>query len=365
MKEFFAFVGIFVCILVALIVPVILFVVWKVRRTFSRLAERISGIEMPMALPARIHAQRREKLSWSDEEAANKLLQPLWKFGFEDAGFYEIAEMPGVKVRGLARPAETLWAVLYEHPQAGVWMDFVTRYSEKTPDGENIIGSLTTSNAPQGDELEHQPNHDKIYGRNLDAEGLYQRHLSARRTDVSWHPVVPQNFQEEFERAYATEMDWRFARGGVTENELRAIAAKTGTEMTDEELQILREANQSQAAAALTDAVRERFLEQTSMPAAEWERLRERLVIVHERLSAEAVAGEFQAWVFEENEDDDNDDESEENSAYPAHLTPLQGFEYLNSTLPPARRFEKLAEVDAPVSAHIWRAPGVAFNSYE
>jgi hypothetical protein len=359
MNSFFAIIGITVCILGLLILLGILFVVWKVRKAVSGFAEQISEMQMPIALPARIHAQRREKLVWDDEGTANELLQPLWKLGFEDAGFFEIAEMPGVKVRGLARPSETLWAVLYEHPQAGVWMDFVTRYA----DGETTIGSLTTSNAPQGDELEHRPQHDKIYDKSLDTEGLYQRHLAARRTDVQWQPVVPQNFQAEFERAYADEMDWRHARGGVTESEIRAIALKTGQEVTDDSIKLLRQANEAQAASALSDAVREKFLEQTSMPAAEWERLRDRLIIVHDRLSADTVSGEFQAWAFDE--ETEADDEGEEAIKYPEHLTARQGFEYLNSTLPAPRRFEKIAELNEPVPAEIWRVPDIAFNPYE
>ena len=361
MKEFFAIVGIFVCIIVIILLLGGLFVIWKVRRAFSGLADQLSDMQMPMAMPARIHAQRRENFAWNNEDVVNKLLQPLWKLGFEDAGFYEIAEMPGVKVRALARPSETLWAVVYEHPQAGVWMDYVTRYVEKTPDGENIIGSLTTTNATQGEELERQPNHDKIYVSALGAEALYQRHLAMRRSDVEWSAVVPQNFQAEFEQAYAREMDWRYARGGVTEDELRAIATKSGVEMTDDNIKMLRDANEAQAAVALTDAVRERFLEQTSMPAAQWERLRDRLVIVHDRLSAEQVCAEFAAWAF----DEDNEEKDDANTNYPAHLTPRQGFEYLNSTLPVPRRFENLAEVEEPVPADIWRVPDVAFNQYE
>ncbi|HEY0074934.1 MAG TPA: hypothetical protein VGB77_12595, partial [Abditibacteriaceae bacterium] len=234
--SFFEIIGIVVCVFVVLLILGVLFLVWKLKRAFSDIKDSLGDLQMPMALPARIHPLRREKLTWADEEAVNKLLQPLWRLGFQDAGSYEIEEMPGVKVRGLARPEETLWAVVYEHPQAGAWMDFVTRYADENG---STIGSLTTSNASQGDELEHRPNHDKIYDKSLDADGLYQRHLAARRTDISWHPVMPENFQAEFEKAYANEMDWRFSRGGVTEDELRAIAAKSGTEVTDEEIKML------------------------------------------------------------------------------------------------------------------------------
>jgi hypothetical protein len=101
------------------------------------------------------------------------------------------------------------------------------------------------------------------------------------------------------------------------------------------------------------------------MPAAEWERLRERLVIVHDHMSAQNVAQEFQAWTYNENDNYDEAEGEDDEPTYPQELTPRQGFEYLNSTLTPARRFEKLAEIEEPVPAHIWRVPDVTFNQHE
>lgn len=360
---FFTILGIVVCVLVVLMILAGFYVVWKIKRTLLSLKEQLGDMPMAMAVPARVHLQRREKLQWNDEEAANRHLQPLWRLGFQDVGSFEIAEMPDVKLRGLARPEESLWAVVYEHPQAGVWMDFVTRYT----DGQSTIGSLTTSNARQGEELEHQPAHDKIYAPNLSVEELYQRHLAARRSDMEWQSTVPENYPAEFEKAYASEMDWRHTRG-VSEDELRAVAAKSGVEVTDETLQMLRAAQEAQSVAALSEAVRERFLENTAMPAAEWERLRERLVIIHDRMDATAVANEFHAWAFDEDGgayDEEEDDDNTNDTApppYPSHLSARQGFEYLNSTLPPIRRFEQISTVEEPVPADVWRASDTAIN---
>jgi hypothetical protein len=359
--KLFTIVGMFACVLLAVALLAMLIFVLKLRSALRGAATELNNLNLQMAVPARVHLQRREKLHWLDEDAANRHLQPLWRLGFQDVGCFEIVEMPGVKLRALARPEETLWAIVYEHPIAGVWMDFVTRYA----DGERTIGSLTTSNAKQGDELEHRPGYDKIYAPELDADGLYERHRAARRTDVAWQPVVPENYPTEFEKAYADEMDWRYSKGGVSENELRAIAAKSGIEMSDDELQSLREANEMQAAHALTEVVRERFLEQTAMPAAEWERLRDRLVIIHERMTPTLVNDEFRTWIFEQDDASNFDEEAADQSAeppYPSHLSARQGFDYLNSTLPAARRFEKIGEVTEPVAADIYRASETAIN---
>src|SRR5687767_8609994 len=80
--SFFEIIGIVVCVFVVLLVLGVLFLVWKLKRAFSDIKEGLADLQMPMALPARIHPIRREKLTWGDEEAVNKLLQPLWRLGF-------------------------------------------------------------------------------------------------------------------------------------------------------------------------------------------------------------------------------------------------------------------------------------------
>ncbi len=347
---FFTTLGIVVSILGGFFLLTLLVLGWRVRRGLKQIA-RIAGSGMLAPTPARVHLQPREKIAWDDEAKANAFLQSLWRLGFQDAGSYEIPEMPGVKVRALARPEEHLWSLVYEHPIAGVWMDFVTRYA----DG----GSLTTANARHGDELEHRPAHDKIYAPELDAEALYQRHLAERRA-VEYQEVAPENFSSEFEKAYADEMDWRLGRGMVTDTEIRALAAKSGQELSDEEMALLRQTNQSQASAVLSEAIRDRFLQQTPLSAAEWEKLRTRIVIIHDRMTPETVRAEFQNWSFDSAET--GDEELKKASAYPPDLTPCRGFEYLNSTLPATRRFEKIVSFAEPVPADVYQAASTAFS---
>ena len=356
LTKFFTIVGIVVCTLVVLVLLLILVVLWRVRRGFRELAS-LAESGLPLVTPARIHLHQREKIRWNDEGAVNRLLQCLWPLGFQDAGSYEIPELSNVKLRALARPEEHLWAIVYEHPQAGVWMDFVTRYA----DG----GSLTTANAPHGSELEQRPGHEKIHAPNLSAAELYRHHLETRRTDVAYTPVAPENFVAEFEKSYADELDWRLGRGVVTDDELRAIAARQGQELSDEDLVLLRQTQAAQASAALTEVIRDRFLEQTSLSASEWEKLRDRLVIIHDRMEPETVVAQFEAWGFEAETFEDGEDDEDEPSSYPAELTPRRGFAHLNSTLPAARRFEKIAEFTEPVPADVYRAAPVAFGPYD
>jgi hypothetical protein len=130
-------------------------------------------------------------------------------------------------------------------------------------------------------------------------------------------------------------------------------------------VQSLRQTHEAQASIALTEAIRDHFLEESPLSAAEWEKLRDRMVIIHDRMLPALVASEFLSWSFGEDEAPFDDDEEQEPPSYPAGLTPRRGFEHLNSTLPAARRFQKIAELSEPVPADIYRAAPTAVNPCE
>ena len=351
MLQFLAIIGAIVVAVLALLVLALVLMFWRLRKGLREFSANLPDLAS-IATPARIRLQKRETMNWRDEAAANALINGLWPLGFQDAGSYEVSEIPGLLVRGLARPEENLWAVVYEHPLAGVMFDIVTRY---TQDGA-WIGSLTTSTAKQGGELDRRPGYDKIYEPDFDARQLYELHLRERRPDVEFWPIVPVAFATEFESAYANEMDWRLSRGMATEDEIRAVAAKQGEELSAEKLTMLRQVHEAQASAGLVEVIREKFLKETPLSAAEWESLRERIVIVHERMLPKSVFAEFKAWSFDEPSPFDDDDKP----PYPNELTPLQGFAHLNSTLSAARRFEKIADFSEPVAAHVYKAADIA-----
>jgi len=50
--------------------------------------------------------------------------------GFEDAGVYTVPEMPGVNLQLLAHRADSMYAVIYDHPAAGVFYDIVSRFTD-------------------------------------------------------------------------------------------------------------------------------------------------------------------------------------------------------------------------------------------
>jgi hypothetical protein len=108
---------------------------------------------------------------------------------------------------------------VYEHPIAGVFVDFFTVNEDDQ--------SLTVSNAPAGEELDTPPGHEKLVEKNLALGDMYDL-LLRKRPRGRYRRFDAKNFPEEFARAYAKEMDWRMERGGVTEDEVRRSAAAAG-----------------------------------------------------------------------------------------------------------------------------------------
>lgn len=336
MAVFFQIVGVLFCLLLLLIAGGVLFVRYKIRQALASLQSAA-----PVGTPPRIHLERLVTPEWNDAAATAAQLDPLRALGFEDAGLFCVREMPDIRFQALAQPSESLYAVVYEHPAAGVWLDLVCRFQDGT--------SLTYLNTRQGSGMEQRPGHGKMRAPGLDPVALYQRIL-AERPQRPLLPARPEDFATTFEHAYAEEMDWRNSRGGPTTAEVRAVLAESGTEATEEQIAATQEILTYQALEGLEAALRERFLEQSTLTAAEWEEVRERVVFVHDRLPAGAVLELFDEWV------DADLDAAEEEEMAPTG-TIREQFARLNATLPNSDGFHKLGEVSTPVPADVYVAP--------
>jgi hypothetical protein len=178
--------------------------------------------------PSRIHLQRQDSITWDNEDQVKATLEPLQKNGFTGVGFFTLQEMP-VKMAALAHSGQQIYAVVYEHPAAGVWADIYSRYREGQP-----LKNCTYSNVHHAgaDQLDTPPYRKSVKVPGLAIEALYQRFINERPA-YELEAVQPDQFAALFEKAYADEMDWRNSRGGPTEEEIRRVAAATGRVVDD------------------------------------------------------------------------------------------------------------------------------------
>src|SRR5438876_3864564 len=131
---------------------------------------------------------------------AQRILGGLTREGFSPAGSFAVAEMGGLPIHFMVKPAESAVAAVYEHPKAGVWCDLFTRYQDGT--------SFTFATSRMGGGLEQRPGHPCVRASGLEPAAAYGRFVRER----PMHAANSYNASEVpavFADAYAEAMAWR------------------------------------------------------------------------------------------------------------------------------------------------------------
>lgn len=163
--------------------------------------------------PATIHLEKASGNAWKNPAPVQPLLSQLSQRGFHDAGVFRVTEMPGLTLQLLVKSDESLVAAIYEHPQAGHWLDLAARYQ----DGTSITFSTSQ---PSG--LDDRPGHPIYNHPDLDASSLYARaHQQMPRKALA--AVTPFTAPRVFEHAYAESMSYR-KKKGVSALEVATVA---------------------------------------------------------------------------------------------------------------------------------------------
>ena len=151
------------------------------------------------------------------------------------------------------------------------------------------------------------------------------------------------------------ELLWRAARGGPSSGEIRRVAALSGQEVTDEQVEETRLHMRASQLYEAECALRDRFLDQATLGAKEWNEMQDDVLFVHDALSADEVVERFGD---ELDLDDDDACESfmEEAQRVAGVDTPRRAFAELASRAPGTRRLERVGSVDGPLPADVYRA---------
>jgi hypothetical protein len=341
MSLFLQILGALFLMVVLAVVAGVLFLRMKLR-TFLKSVEGVSQLAATRT-PSRIHLERVLNPDWSDEETFESRSAPLASLGFEPVGAFSVAELAGLQLAAWVHPRERVTAVVYEHPQASIWLDFYSHHEDGT--------RVTFSNTSQGTGVDHAPGHDSRRFPGLEATQLYARFV-AERPNKPRVPMPADEFAKRFEKTYADEMDWRNSRGGPTLAEIRAVTAKRGIPEDENLVLATRALMHEQALDALNESIIEHYLEQSRIPAAEWMELSDRVLIVHDGLDADRL----QSSIGDLLSTDEEDDETPDLGQYGASSL-RSAFLAFNEARPAARRFRRMGQVDTPVAADLYVAP--------
>lgn len=164
--------------------------------------------------PDQIHLAHTEPSRWGNGIPDGVAAQMMHR-GFEDAGSFTIPEMPGVVVRLLAHPGESLYGAIYVHPRTGVWFDYLTRYKDGTQATFTTCAPSSLDPRP-GFVMEHAPGSSPI--------GLLDRTL-AERPRAPFKPTAAKTAVRDFEQAYAEHVAWLKGRG-ISRAEVVRVASR-------------------------------------------------------------------------------------------------------------------------------------------
>jgi len=367
MMFFLRLVGAIFVAFILFILAAVIYIKWKFRSAFSKFADLLQNLGGGDIPPFRVKLKKRSEVLDEDDEEEDFLndeasfkqsCDEFLSLGFDKIEDYYIEDIPLSMTAYIDRQSST-YGVVYDHPMAGVWTDLVRRYED---------GSSWTFGSNQDSLMDYPDNKTIRHYPDLSlAEMLEKFQQEAPSADTV---VVPDHeFPKFFERAYAEEMDWRIARGGATEAEIRRIAERDGNECTPQTI----DAIQMQWRAAISEFYSERalrrFRKEQDLSRREWENLSDAGVVVHQEMQAEEILQAFDENYYPgspfEMPDDSDPEYQDERNKWNQQLDDIR--EQLKTT-PPQMIMKSLIEtsdnkevewkltgaVDAPIPADIW-----------
>ena len=165
--------------------------------------------------PDTIHLEPAAAEAWRDAENARRVASSIQSLGFETAGTFRVPELPGITLELLAHPGESMYAAVYEHPQAGAWFEYFVRCQDGT--------SVTfTTLPPTG--LDDRPDHPLVRAVGADPSSLFEK-AQDRKPRKPLEPARASSVVAVFEQSYADSIAWR-KQQGISRTEVVRVAMK-------------------------------------------------------------------------------------------------------------------------------------------
>lgn len=305
---------------------------------------------------------------FEDGAAVDAATRSLEGTGYRRLDDFEIPELENVLVRGFWHAEHGAFAALVEHPQAGVFVDVVALFTDRS--------LLTVSSGPETglERPQRAPRLCVALPGPGEVQRLHERLVAeietSGRTPI---PTAPEQFTLAFEGAYRMEQDWRIARGGPTADEVRRAAVAGGQAPPDDATVAQVQATWRRAIAEFVgDEALKAWLADAPLPAAGWEAQRERIRVVHEHSDVRALVETLAAEMVPAGCDEEDEAAWERTHAQARQqLEPLfradgdgsddvvrAGFARAQALLPEKRRYHALGSVDHPWPAEIYLEPG-------
>ncbi|MBB3169664.1 hypothetical protein [Simiduia aestuariiviva] len=154
-----------------------------------------------------------------------------------------------------------------------------------------------------------------------------------------------QNFVEEYNA-------WLWEEAQLRDPTVAALLEKVGVELSEDLLQRLLEEARCEKSEWLSRKILRRLSERANMTAANWEQIRERMVVVHQKMTADEIINSFYELLGEVCE---KDEERIDAIAELEHIAcPVTLFSTRLTQLKAANRIKLVAKMEVPVLSYVY-----------
>lgn len=313
---------------------------WWLRRKIAAMA----GMAQNPGIAARITLVPAAQ-AWQQPGTAG-LIDEMLALGFDEVGRFAVPEMPTMQLWAGSHPQDGVAAAVYDHGTMPLFFDLLQVYDDHATCTVTTNPIHDPGNVPPGSRCFADPAMQPRTALDM---------LRAQPVAGNPLPLDAGNFEPIFIELYARSIDHILSKQMPDADAMRAVGARvseaTGTpvpELDDAQMQLAVDMQRGTRLAALQEAIVDRYLQSGQIGAREWERVRDRLAIVHDLLSREDAA-----------------DLARSNCDYSAiepmiqrvlaqELSPLDTFEKITAALPESQRLRLLGEVDHPLYAQLY-----------
>jgi hypothetical protein len=336
-------IGVLALAFVLLIVAGLFYLRWRIRRYAKSEAAKWAQIGNA-GVAARISLKPLDE-PFHHPDLIESLIAEIQALGYREQGRYSVPEMPTLQLWAGIHPEDGSGASVVDHAMISPFFEFCRVY------GEDRHTLTVTTNST------HNPAHIRPGSRTI-ADGDFtpaSAHAEMLRSagDEDYLRFTDDRFEEVFLDLYARQMDFILAKGGPTEADMRREAARMTDlpELDDKQMDMALRMSRASHQQALEDAIIDRFLKRFDLPAHEWERLRERVVVIHDKMTSEEVCEQALGHA------DDEVDEIEVERILLVAQSRTEAFDSLQQMLPNSRRHRLIGRTDEPVGAALYEQP--------
>jgi hypothetical protein len=294
-----------------LVLILYLWIMHKIKKFISTFAANFQMLSPTITLV------KQEKASFNNPAAVKENLAALRAAGFREVGVFNIKEVEKANVCGFIDEGRSIYAAVYDFPQLEVVVDFVTPYQD-----ESVFTCTNTKYSKYTDGFERPPGKVVLLREEMPASELLGEFLR-NRPEKPMQPIRAADFVPAVERYHKETMEWR--------------------------------AQQAENAERLGEELRDEFLAQANWSALEWDKKRDRLVIIYDEMPTMEVVNTY-LQALPEHDEEDSENPRTRKELVVQETSRMAAFERLVQANPEAG-FEKVMELSSPVPAVVYLAP--------